>query len=243
MISTAFLGRSGNNLFQYAMARTVAERNEYKFYFVENDCPARELMKLDYGKSDGTLKTIFKEEEHKYNASVFNVPDYTCFWGYWQSEKYFDHVKVKEWFKVQPTELANRIHYEYPIDKYCYLNLRGTDVKLISSQKLHIEYYNNAREKMKSILPDIQFIVVTDDVEYGKEYFPDYIVMRNDIKTDFYLLHSAKYLIMANSSFAWWAAWLNSDNIVIAPQGWHNRNINKWENSPKDIAVDRWIWV
>jgi hypothetical protein len=96
---------------------------------------------------------------------------------------------------------------------------------------------------MLDIKSDFKFVIITDDVDYGHEYFPDYPIMCNSVTVDFTLLNKAKYLIIANSTFSWWAAWLNLDNYVIAPQGWLNVNIDKWKPSPYDIQTDKFIWI
>ena len=54
---------------------------------------------------------------------------------------------------------------------------------------------------------------------------------------DLYLMSLCKHHIIANSSFSWWGAWLDtaSSKIVVAPSKWLN-------NAPsKDVVPDKWI--
>jgi hypothetical protein len=243
MISADFLGRTGNNMFQYAMARTIAESKGFHFWFNKKKFAHHEIFNLDFGFNDAPIQQVYGESGHTFDPNVFNVGDNIVFNGYWQCEKYFDHDKARQWFKFDSTAKAEEILSTHPIDQYCYINLRGTDMKLISSQKLDVGYYNDGIRIMRLFLPDIKFLVITDDVEYGHEYFPDLEITTNDVHTDFCLLNRAKYLIIANSTFSWWAAWLNLNNVVIAPYGWSNTHINKWVFSPADIKVERWLWI
>ena len=54
---------------------------------------------------------------------------------------------------------------------------------------------------------------------------------------DMYLMSICKHNIIANSSFSWWAAWLNQNEkkVVIAP--------SKWQNGAdiEDIVPEEWV--
>jgi hypothetical protein len=54
------------------------------------------------------------------------------------------------------------------------------------------------------------------------------------------LMSSCKHLIIANSTFSWWAAWLcsNPNKIIFCPKKEEN---NKIENLP--IFPSQWIQV
>jgi hypothetical protein len=244
MISIELIGRTGNQLFQYAACRSVAERNGYNYHIDSGRWVGKELFDIDFGHRDNIgIRWDYIEQWCQYNSDMWNIKDGTMLHGYFQSEKCFDNDKARQWFKLKPDSHTDELIAQYPIDQYCYINLRGTDVKELGCQKLSLDYYNLARNVVKSIVSDIKFIVITDDIPFGHEYFPEYSVMTNSVKTDFTLLNRAKYVILADSSFAWWAAWLNENNFVVAPHGWLNVNVNKWLFSPKDIKVNRFIWV
>jgi hypothetical protein len=55
--------------------------------------------------------------------------------------------------------------------------------------------------------------------------------LHEEIGFDFYVINKAKYVILSNSSFGLWAAWLNREaNLIIAPKYWakHNTSDGYW---------------
>ena len=91
------------------------------------------------------------------------------------------------------------------------------------------DYYDRA---MAMFLGE-KFLVFTDDVEWAKEKFkdnPDVQVMdKGNEVDDFNLLASCKSIIMANSSWSWWASWLNPNEAkrIIAPKQWFADGIQR----------------
>ena len=80
---------------------------------------------------------------------------------------------------------------------------------------------------MRDINKNFRFVVITDDEFLAKKFFPDFDVFHFDIAKDYVVLKNAKYLILSNSSFAWFPAWLNEDlRLCIAPKYWARHNIS-----------------
>lgn len=80
-------------------------------------------------------------------------------------------------------------------------------------------YYTKAIKKF----PSWQFLVFSDDPEFARSYFPDetnYQIMEGgDEMEDLNLMASCSHNVIANSSYSYWAAFLNPNpaKTIIAP--------------------------
>lgn len=108
-----------------------------------------------------------------------------------------------------------------------YVNLSETD------------YYDRAI----ALFPDKKFLVFTDDPEYCKKRFSDtdrFQVMEGgtDIE-DLNMMASCEAMIMANSSFSWWAAYINPNPTkkIIAPKAWYADGIERTK------LLDNWTAI
>lgn len=257
MITADFTGNLGNHLFQYAVTRTVAEHNNYEWGF--NPTPSNDyyngmeqmsFMNIDYGKRhsakwrelpEGVDKEWHEQKEFSngvwyqpFQPDVFNVSDGTklviscC-----QDARYFNKEDIKKWFPIkdscvneyQEIMKSNSIALN---DNTCVINVRGGYEYLHSPILLPSSYWNNAIKKMK-LRGVTNFIVVTDDPGYTKSFLP-YPAYHFSIGMDYYLVNQSKNLIISNSSFGIFPAWLG-DGFVVAPQYWAGYNFDIWSNS------------
>jgi len=84
-------------------------------------------------------------------------------------------------------------------------------------------FYLNALKQIPD-LQDYVIILVTDDAQNAAHKLPalnNKIIISDTEIMDLQLLMNADKLIVSNSSFAWWGAYLNKKNAaVFAPEYW-----------------------
>ena len=154
-----------------------------------------------------------------------DILDNTKIDGVFQSENRIIHRKeeIKKWLKVR----EDKDCYDYSKEDICVINFRGGEYAAIPQFFLPQEYWNNAVDRMLQINPNFKFIVITDDVWTAKRFFPNFDVLHFDIATDYSIIKNAHYLIVSNSSFAYFPI-LTSETVkyIIAPKYWGRHNIS-----------------
>ena len=107
-------------------------------------------------------------------------------------------------------------------------------------------YYKAALKPVLKQTNKPVIFVFSDDPEWCKQnlkFSQNTIYVEGNKKgsEDMRLMMQCKHNIIANSSFSWWAAWLNqnSDKVVVAPK--------KWFNDPKidvsDVIPKSWLKI
>lgn len=241
----------GNQLACYITTRVIALDKGYDFGIMNpQNFKGLDFFDLDFGRKitggEGPeggpptklplgIKHYYRERKivHPENGSdislydngLINVADDTKIDGNMQGEEYFSHRKneIRKWLRVKEEFEC----YEYADDNTCVINFRGGEYIRHNELYLSKKYWIDAVDKMLSINKNFRFIVITDDVFAAKKIFPRYDVFHFNIAKDYVVIKNAKYLILSNSSFAWFPAWLNEDlRYCIAPKYWARHNIS-----------------
>ncbi len=182
--------------------------------------------------------------------------------GFFQSAKYFDEFRErllnyvfiiksleKEYLKKKYPEIFNKekltvsIHIRrddnvsHPWPEY-FPNLWNTDYY----EKSIACFLNRFKTE------NLRFVVISDDPSWSKEFmknkFPKLKPLFPHEKDylDLHLMSSCNHHIISNSSFSWWAAYLNDnpEKIITAPKVWFGP-----EGPPcwDDIYMDGWIII
>jgi hypothetical protein len=202
------------------------------------------------------LIKVYAEQSLSFEERLFKVSGNNYLCGYFQSEKYFgnyrkDLLKLFE-FKVplngKNKEIAAAIKKTNSVSVHIR---RGDYVSNKQINSIHgtvgLKYYNKAIALLKEKMEKPVFYFFSDDVEWVMENFKlnsQVIVCHNSGSQsyiDMQLMTYCKHNIIANSSFSWWGAWLNSnpEKIIIAPSKWYEeptRNL-----STVDMIPSGWI--
>ena len=192
------------------------------------------------------------EQNLSYDSSLIdNVNFIKSYFGYWQSPKYFsdkwDDIKSD----INLEKFCRReLSLKYPeinSDKSVSIHIRRCDYLNDSVKNYHkgvcdSEYYVKAIEYIKHKVEQPYFYIFSDDIDWCKQYFKikedhDFIDSTVNEFEDLLLMHKCAHNIIANSTYSWWAAFLNTnkEKIIIAPKTWFNNNMSI------DIVPFDWI--
>lgn len=200
---------------------------------------------------------FYKEKGFSYDVNLSEqAGNHIYLTGYFQSEKYFKHIKTKLLEQLQLPRLPNALLQKINTITSVGLHIRRGDyIHNKAASHFHgicsIEYYHLALQYLQKQLPHIHLFVFTDDHDWAEIQFQDieipiYFVKGNSGKNsyiDLILMSKCKHQIIANSSFSWWAAWLNlsPDKIVIAPKRWFLDE--KAQSQTDDLIPETWIKI
>lgn len=251
MISVKLIGRLGNHLWQYAVCRTIAEKRGYSFHIPQNflgsdlfDCSLGVEQDLSYKEYyDAYMCTSMTAQF--FNPNIFCIEDFTRLVGFFQTERYIIENKpnIQNWFSLKNSN-SNLLRELNLDDNVCLINFRGGDYKNFSDVFLDESYWRYAVAEMIKINKNMRFIVITDDVVEAKLFFPNYLIYHFSIADDFCAISHAKYLIIANSTFSWWAAWLNKRcPVTIAPKYWFKFNSSSGWWAPAESITKGFLYL
>lgn len=237
-------GRLGNQLWAIASAIGIAENNNIPFYFPNWNYQRWFSHELPSNSDiySGRFK-IYNEQSSYYEDIKLNAKYDWDLRGYFQSYKYFDEYKNLIYQYLTPNFETN----EFPKNAVSIHVRRGDYLNLSHIHSiLTEEYYKEAM----SFFPDKRFLVFSDDIEWVKYcgwfdhelcYFveqvrKEYLTAPQELMDLFYMSRCDSNII-ANSSFSWWAAYLNNhqDKIVVAPKVWVN------DEDRNDRLPEKWV--
>ncbi len=208
------------------------------------------LRRKIFGKKSHE-NTYYHEDDldNNYHSEVLSFED-MYLEGNWQSEKYFEDIRediLKNFtFNISDNKL-DKVLNEMNKNNSVSMHIRRGDYvgNSLYESICTEEYYDNAIEYFKKHIDDPVFYIFSDDIEYVKRQYQgqEFVVVEGfsgeKSHYDMYLMSKCRHNIVANSSFSWWGAWLNTnaDKIVACPEKWSTKYELKY------TPCDSWVRI
>jgi hypothetical protein len=186
---------------------------------------------------------VFAQPHYHFYNDWFQLPSDLYLSGYFQSEKFFTPLisELSNWYSpAQPLDQKNEsLKSIMQSTQSVSVHVRRGDYTATQFNTFFgtvpEDYYQRAIEKIRDNVKEPHFFVFSDDVQWCRTnlalgentVFVDYNRGADSYK-DLLMMSYCKHNVIANSSFSWWGAWLNSntDKTVVAPRRWFNQDYN-----------------
>lgn len=201
------------------------------------------------------FKSYFVESGLHSEIDKMYIKDNCYYDGYWQSFRYLETnrnllIEQISISKISEEDKLLLINNQINNSPSISIHIRRGDYISIkkNSDIFHVcsmAYYDKAIAYFKDRYINPKFHVFTDDIEWAKMNFVGNqfnFVVGNEPAEDMILMSRCKHNIIANSTFSWWGAWLNTNEqkIVIAPKQWYIGDLNKLT---VNLIPDTWIRI
>lgn len=255
-----------NQLFQwYASLHLKNHFSEVKFskLFLDLYLPHITKRKFELRELIGdtnienNIKSLSKLVTSKYLGKIINNDltsiqgDEKIAIGFFQQYKIVDENWTRSIDHLTKYDFLNKSIIEESRD-YVAIHIRLKDYLFHEKTKKHHgltspKYYLDSIEYLYSIKGEKKVKIITDsfiDVRETTDLLHKnkiiFEVVSTDFKSDFLTLALGDSIIMSNSSFSWWAAYIakkSRDSEVIAPFPWFSDE----KKQPKDLIPKNWF--
>lgn len=248
MIVPRLIGGVCNQMFQVAAGYALAKRSNTNLAIhydngwfsmsqkgMHHPSAYRDTIYSKIDSTDIIPKEVYNEESFSYSEIPVPSTDLSLS-GYFQSEKYFADYKdeIKELFCLDSAHDCSHLLGDDTVG----VHIRRGDYLRIPTVLgiLDVDYYKRAIDQV-----DAETVVIcTDDPEWAETHFGGQCQISNFESEidDLNLLSQCKKVILSNSSFSWWGAYLGVEKErVIVPSRWFGPDGPQNYN---DIYVKGW---
>jgi hypothetical protein len=212
------------------------------------------LQRVYYRLAPAFRRPVYKQPGFGYDPNFTRAGDNRYLKGYWQSWKFFEPVSaaIRQQYRLRDTYTREVAHYAASLRERetVSVHIRRGDYNNPEALAYHgvlpAAYYQDALDNIKAMHPGAELLFFSDDIAWVREQLrpgmPHTFVSGTITRTtleDFHLMQHCRHHVIANSSFSWWAAWLNPnpEKTVIAPRAWFATT----KNETRDILPPEWI--
>lgn len=247
-------GRMGNQMFQYAALRGIANQRNFDWVV-----PTQDKFKNTYHSTSNIFECFKLEEARKNMIDIefefkitepptnifsdylfYSCPDNSDLIGYFHSKRYFSTINkiiCKEFEFIENIKSID-------VDKYISLHIRRDDYigfEGVCPQQT-IEYYIEALKHFDKKIP---VVISSDDPKWCEEQkifsSQRFIISKLNPYEDMLTMSKACGNIISNSTYAWWGAFLSKNKNVVMPKNWYGPMASQHSN--KEYKMSGWIEV
>ena len=179
-----------------------------------------------------------KEVPFGFRTEHLATPNHRYLVGYWQSEHFFpglraellNHFQLHDRLSEQSQRVCDRIRHTNSAVLHIRRGDYVTDQRAASIyHRLDGEYYRSSLADWAASQRQLEVFVFSNDIPWCREHIElpwkthwvDHTT-NHTAHEDLVLMSQAACCVIANSTFSWWAAWLNNrpDKVVYAPSAW-----------------------
>lgn len=215
--------------------------------------------------------TTIKEHDFTYNKlpTLTNKNSNIELFGHFQSYKYFQSYKTTIMKLIKVDNLKKDLleqHFLFKVNtnnKLISIHFRLGDYKKLPNHYiiLPIEYYINALQHIinsnkdnitlkvvyfceQTDLPEVLELIHILKVQFSTLEFINYSNKMLEDWQEMVLMSCCNYNIIANSTFSWWAAYLNNNanNIICYPSKWFGPLLSN-KNKLVDLFPSTWTCI
>jgi len=215
---------------------------------------------------------FYRQPHYHFDTGFYGLSDDTYLRGYFCSHRYFDfardEVRQLLWQALCSRDINTEQQARLDVINNCQsisLHIRRGDYVSNAGYNeffgtCSIEYYQRAVHRITGSNRKAEFkvFVFSDDLNWCRDHLLlDQEMVFVDVNSDrdgFYdmmFMARCHHNVIANSTYSWWAAWLNEnpDKIVVAPEQWFRTTYREktkgaWIADPvydlKDMFPESW---
>jgi hypothetical protein len=199
---------------------------------------------------------VFAEESSRFSVNFAEIVGDVRLRGYFQSWRYFDEIREEllseinsiiapsTWFADTAQKLSELN------DWVCVHVRRGNYVGIPHLGLAGADYYERSLKCLDAMIGERDLVVFSDDLDVGiatlgpaRERIA--LALGDPPGTRpievLNLMAMSSHIVMANSTFSWWAAWMGRDEgrVVICPRPWFDGE----RHDERDLIMPEWISI
>lgn len=211
MVDVRYKARLGNNLFQYALGRVIAERLEFELRADPIPGFPNTANRVAGARHEGPEQILTGQTVNMESLSADRGPRRIVLDGWFQRYEYYrpHRAEIREWLQFDAGIPAPQIRPAVVV------NVRRTDYVQLG-WALPYSFYQDALRQLQ--VKDAIWIVTDDphDPFFHRFDWPIRFFQGNALE-QMRFMSCAQQLVMSQSTFSWWPTFLGDPDVVVCP--------------------------